>query len=155
LHLGEIVAAAVESARPSATAKGVQLVLRLGADRDVVAGDAARLTQVAANLLSNAVKFTPQGGAVTVAVSRRGNRVELSVRDTGKGITAELLPHVFDRFRQGDTSDTRVHGGLGLGLAIVRHIVDLHGGGVTAASDGEGRGVTFTVVLPLSRAGAR
>jgi len=151
LHLQEIVAAAVDSARPAASAKDVRLVLRVDDGQDLVAGDAARLTQVATNLLSNAIKFTPPGGAVSVDVARRGNRVVLRVQDTGKGITRELLPLVFERFRQGDTSDTRVHGGLGLGLAIVRHIVDLHGGEVTAESDGEGKGATFSVVLPLMR----
>ena len=155
LHVNEIVTAVVDSARPSAAAKGVGLAVQLAAERDVVAGDAARLTQVVANLLSNAIKFTPRGGDVVVDVARHGHRVVLRVRDTGKGITPELLPFVFERFRQGDTSDTRVHGGLGLGLAIVRHIVDMHGGAVTAESDGEGRGATFTVVLPLLQAGKR
>jgi len=152
LHAHEIVAAGVDSVRPAAEAKGVRVAHRLAADQDMVAGDASRLSQVVANLLSNAIKFTPAGGEVQVTVERHANRVVLRVRDTGKGIAPDLLPHVFERFRQGDTSDTRVHGGLGLGLAIVRHIVDLHGGTVLAESAGEGQGATFTVVLPLMRA---
>lgn len=147
--VNEIVAAVVESAGRAALAKDLRLTVRLADDPVPVHGDAARLTQVLANLLSNALKFTPAGGAVEVDVVRQGTRVNVSVRDTGKGITRELLPHVFERFRQGDTSDTRVHGGLGLGLAIVCHIVDLHGGAAAAESAGEGRGATFTVVLPL------
>jgi hypothetical protein len=149
VHLREIAAAVVDSVWPVAEAKGVRIEPLLGADRDVVAGDPGRLTQIVANLLSNAVKFTPRDGVVRVAVGRQGNRVMLSVSDTGKGIAPELLPHVFERFRQGDTSDTRVHGGLGLGLAIVRHLVELHGGVVVAESAGEGKGATFTVSLPL------
>jgi len=150
IDLGEVVRAVFESARPAAETKGVTLALQVLDEPLVVAGDAGRLTQVVANLVSNAIKFTPLGGAIRVELTRVRSRAVLRVQDTGKGIAAELLPHVFERFRQGDTSDTRVHGGLGLGLAIVRHLVDLHGGSVTAESGGEGRGPVLTVELPLS-----
>jgi CheY-like chemotaxis protein len=115
----------------------------------MVSGDPARLQQVMWNLLSNAIKFTPKGGRVQVRLERVNSHVEIIVTDTGKGIKPEMLPFVFDRFRQADSSTTRGHGGLGLGLAIVRHIVELHGGSVEAYSDGEGQGATFTVKLPL------
>src|SRR5262249_12689749 len=108
-----------------------------------------RLQQVIWNLLSNSIKFTPSGGSVEVALSRDGSMAEISVADSGEGIDKEFLPFVFDRFRQADASITRKHGGLGLGLAIARHLVELHGGAINAASEGEGRGATFTVRLPL------
>ncbi|MEW6271611.1 MAG: ATP-binding protein [Thermodesulfobacteriota bacterium] len=149
VHLREVVAAVVDAVGPVAETKGVRIETVLGAAHDLVAGDTGRLTQIVSNLLSNAVKFTPEGGRVRVAVAREADHAVLRVADTGKGIAAELLPHVFERFRQGDTSDTRVHGGLGLGLAIVRHLVELHGGTVVAESPGEGKGATFTVRLPL------
>ena len=155
LDLGEVVREVFASARPAAETKGVRLALRATDEELIVAGDAGRLTQVAANLVSNAIKFTPGGGDVGLELRRDGSRAVLQVQDTGKGIPPELLPHVFERFRQGDTSDTRIHGGLGLGLAIVRHIVDMHGGLATAASDGENRGATFTVELPLTSARVR
>jgi CheY-like chemotaxis protein/anti-sigma regulatory factor (Ser/Thr protein kinase) len=113
-------------------------------------GDAARLQQVISNLLSNAVKFTPEGGQVLVLLQRNDSRAKVIVTDTGRGIRPEFLPHVFERFRQADGSTTRQHGGLGLGLAIVNHLVELHGGHVSATSEGEGRGATFTVELPLT-----
>jgi signal transduction histidine kinase len=100
------------------------------------------------NLLRNAVKFTPKGGRVDIRLREQASQAELSVSDTGEGISAEFLPYVFDRFRQVDSTTSRAHGGLGLGLAIVRHLVDLHGGTVLAASEGEGKGATFTVQLP-------
>ena len=112
--------------------------------------DPGRLQQVVWNLLSNAVKFTPQGGSVVVRLRRLQSHVEIEVSDTGLGIPPHFLPHVFDRFRQADGSNTRVHGGLGLGLAIVRHLVELHGGTAQAESEGEGQGATFTVSLPLT-----
>ncbi|HEY8517062.1 MAG TPA: ATP-binding protein [Candidatus Binatia bacterium] len=149
VHVREIVAAVVDSVRPVAQAKGVQIDAALGSDHDLVAGDPGRLTQIVANLLSNAVKFSSEGGRVRVSVARLHDRCVLTVSDTGKGIAPDLLPHVFERFRQGDMSDTRVHGGLGLGLAIVRHLVELHAGTVAAQSEGEGKGATFTVSLPL------
>jgi CheY-like chemotaxis protein len=114
-----------------------------------VSGDADRLQQVVWNLLSNAVKFTRSGGLVEVRFQRNNSHVEIVVSDSGEGIKADFLPHVFERFRQADGSTTRAHGGLGLGLAIVRHLVELHGGRVSAASAGEGKGATFTVKLPL------
>ncbi|PPS37571.1 cell wall metabolism sensor histidine kinase WalK, partial [Chroococcidiopsis sp. TS-821] len=112
-------------------------------------GDAARLQQIVWNLLSNAVKFTPNGGRVEGKVKKIASSVQIQVSDTGKGNAAEFLPHVFDYFRQADSSTTRKFGGLGLGLAIVRHLVELHGGTVKADSQGEGKGATFSVTLPL------
>ena len=114
-----------------------------------VAGDAGRLHQVVRNLLSNAIKFTPPGGCVRVRVDHRGGEAALVVSDTGVGIAPAFLPHVFDRFRQADSSMTRAYGGLGLGLAVVRSLVGLHHGSVTAESPGDGAGATFTVRLPL------
>ena len=113
-------------------------------------GDPERLQQVLWNLLSNAVKFTPRGGQVEARLRRREDGLQLEVTDTGEGIPAEFLPHVFERFRQADSSTSRVHGGLGLGLAIVRHLVELHGGTVAAESPGPGQGARFTVTLPQS-----
>jgi CheY-like chemotaxis protein len=127
----------------------------LDTDAGPVAGDPGRLQQVAWNLLSNAVKFTPRGGSVEVSLKRVERDVEFAVRDTGRGIEPAFLPHVFDRFRQADAGTTRVYGGLGLGLAIVRHLVELHGGTVHAHSEGPGTGATFTVTFPLSQARAR
>jgi signal transduction histidine kinase len=114
-----------------------------------VLGDAARLQQVVWNLLTNAIKFTPTGGQVEVELKTINSYTQIQVRDTGKGIKREFIPYVFDTFRQADSSITRTFGGLGLGLAIVRHIVELHGGTVKAESSGEGQGATFTVTLPL------
>jgi CheY-like chemotaxis protein len=119
-----------------------------------VRGDAARLQQVVWNLLSNAIKFTPAGGRVTVRLGAQHGQASIAVADTGVGIRAEFLPHVFERFRQADGSTTRRYGGLGLGLAIVRHLVELHGGEVTVSSAGEGQGACFTVRLPLQEAAA-
>ncbi|MFB2839303.1 ATP-binding protein [Floridanema evergladense] len=115
----------------------------------MVSGDAARLQQVIWNLLSNAIKFTPNGGQVNIWLDRVGNEAEITVRDTGKGIRSDFLPHIFESFRQEDASTTRRYGGLGLGLAIVRQLVEAHGGTITADSPGEGKGATFTVRLPL------
>jgi len=146
------IEAAVEAMRPAAEAKGVALRLLIGPEvdpREAIAGDADRLQQVGLNLISNAVKFTPPGGHVEVAVSRQPEGFKVRVTDTGKGISAQFLRHVFDRFRQDDSSSTRAHRGLGIGLAIVQHIVELHGGKVAAESPGLNRGATFTVTLPL------
>ncbi len=143
-----VVGAAVEALRRDAEAKGVALDVVLEPGAAVVNGDPVRLAQVVANLVSNAIKFTPAGGRVALELARRAGELVVTVRDTGAGIEAALLPHVFDRFRQGQRG--RGEGGLGLGLAIVRHIVTLHGGAVTAHSDGPGRGAVFTVTLPLS-----
>ncbi|HEY9285254.1 MAG TPA: PAS domain S-box protein [Pyrinomonadaceae bacterium] len=142
--------AAVESVRPAAEAKGVRLQKVIDTGVETVMGDPARLQQVVWNLLTNAVKFTPRGGRVQVRLERVNSHVEIAVADTGAGIAPEFLPHVFERFRQADQRTTRRHGGLGLGLAIVRHLVELHGGAVRADSGGKGAGSTFTVSLPVS-----
>jgi NO-binding membrane sensor protein with MHYT domain/CheY-like chemotaxis protein/two-component sensor histidine kinase len=144
-----IVEAAVEAARPAAFAKQVEIRTAFARDARVRA-DAGRLQQVAWNLLTNAVKFTPAGGHVDVSVSVEDGQAVIRVQDTGAGIAADFLPHVFERFRQADASTTRRHGGLGLGLAIVQQLVHLHAGEVIASSDGPGRGATFTVRLPLA-----
>jgi len=149
LDLAAIIDAALDSLRPAAEAKEIRLAAILDTHASPVSGDANRLQQVVWNLLANAVKFTPKNGHIQVRLERVDSHVEIVVADTGQGIRADLLPYVFDRFRQGDSTSTRLHGGLGLGLAIVRHLVELHGGRVTAESDGEDRGATFTVKLPL------
>jgi signal transduction histidine kinase/ActR/RegA family two-component response regulator len=140
----------VDALRPGAEAKGVRLESRLESPGAVVSGDPDRLRQVIWNLLANAVKFTPAGGRVEISVARVRSHLELRVSDTGQGIHPDLLPHVFDRLRQGDSTSTRAHGGVGIGLALVRHLVELHGGAVRARSPGEGQGATFTVTLPLT-----
>src|ERR1700722_12916748 len=150
VSFASIVEAAVDSAMPSADAKGVRLKAILGANPDIVSADGARLQQGVWNLLTNAIKFTPKGVQVQVLLQRVNSHLELSVSDTGVAIPANYLPHVFVRFSQKDTSTTRVFGGLGLGLAICKQLVELHGGVITAASEGEGSGATFTVQLPLS-----
>jgi PAS domain S-box-containing protein len=143
------IEAAIEALHPAAEAKGVRLQKVMDTGVSSIAGDPARLQQVVWNLLSNAIKFTPRGGRVQVRFERIDSHVEIAVSDTGQGISKKFLPHVFDRFRQADQSTTREYGGLGLGLAIVRHLVELHGGTVRAESHGEGKGATFTVMLPL------
>ena len=145
-----VVEAAVDSAMPSAEAKGIRLKAIFGAGRDIVSADGARLQQVVWNLLTNAIKFTPKGGQVQVLLQRVNSHLELSVSDTGIGIPANYLPHVFDRFSQKDSSTTRAYGGLGLGLAICKQLVELHAGSIRVASEGEGKGATFLVHLPLS-----
>jgi CheY-like chemotaxis protein/two-component sensor histidine kinase len=152
--LESIAEAALDAVRPAADAKGIALDAALEPGV-VVTGDPDRLQQVLWNLVSNAVKFTPRGGRVEVSLGRAGDHAQVTVRDTGVGIRLDFLPFVFDRFRQADASPTRVHGGLGLGLAIVRHLVELHGGSVEAASEGEGRGATFAVRLPLAPGDAK
>jgi PAS domain S-box-containing protein len=154
VNLVDVVHAAVEIARPAAAAKQVALYASLDRAVPTVEGDAGRLQQVLTNLLSNAIKFTPQQGAVEVSLVQAGDRVRLAVRDNGVGIAPEFLPHVFERFTQADTSSTRRAGGLGIGLALVRNIVDLHGGQVRAESAGTDRGATFTVELPAFASGA-
>jgi CheY-like chemotaxis protein len=134
--------------RPAADAKGIQIHTVFDPDAGSVAGDAARLQQVVWNLLMNAVKFTPHGGEVFTLLQRVDAQVQILIKDTGQGIAPELLPHVFERFRQADSSSTRPHSGLGLGLALVKHLVELQGGTVAAESAGVGRGATFTVMLP-------
>lgn len=150
IKLAPVIAAAAESVRPAAEVKGIRLVVELDKTAPPVAGDAERLQQVVWNLLSNAIKFTPQGGEVQVDLSRHNGTAEIVVRDTGQGIAPDFLPYIFERFRQADTSSTRTHGGLGLGLTIVRHLVELHGGAVVAESAGIGHGAVFTVRLPLT-----
>lgn len=149
VDLASVVHAAVQGARPGAEAQGVRLEVEFHDIDAHVEGDESRLQQVMGNLLSNAIKFTPKGGRVDVGLERVGSRAHVTVRDTGIGISARALPEVFDRFRQVDTSLTRRYGGLGLGLAIVRNLVELHRGTVTAESAGEGSGATFRVTLPL------
>jgi PAS domain S-box-containing protein len=149
VELVRVVAAAADSIRPAAEAKGLDLSVDLGAPAGRVAADFGRLQQVCWNLLSNAVKFTPRGGRVEARVRSDGAHAEIVVSDTGVGISPEFLPHVFERFRQADASTTRTHGGLGVGLSLVRHLTELHGGEVRAESRGAGRGATFTVRLPL------
>ncbi len=149
-----VVRAALDVVKFSAESKGVAIVTALGAESIPLIGDPDRLQQVVWNLLSNAVKFTPKRGRVEVHVRRVDSRVSIQVRDTGEGITPEFLPHVFERFRQADSSFKRAHGGLGLGLALVKHLVDLHGGEVRAESEGSGRGAVFTVTLPVLAASA-
>jgi signal transduction histidine kinase/CheY-like chemotaxis protein len=149
LDLTDVIGASIEIVRPAADAKGVRLERVLDSEAGHVSGDADRLQQVIWNLLSNAVKFTPRGGKVLVRLERVNSHCELTVADTGEGISPKFLPFVFDRFSQADSSSTRSHAGLGLGLGIVRHLVELHGGTVQAFSPGEGQGATFAVRLPL------
>ncbi|MEN9937602.1 MAG: hypothetical protein RLZZ387_4181 [Chloroflexota bacterium] len=150
ISLITVVHAAFDTVRPTVEAKGLDLQVELDPEAGAVVGDASRLQQVVWNLLSNATKFTPAGGSIIVRLARAGNTAELSVCDSGQGIGREFLPFVFDRFRQADSSSQRSYGGLGLGLAIVRHLVELHGGTVEATSAGMGQGATFTVRLPLA-----
>jgi CheY-like chemotaxis protein len=155
VDLVSVIEAAAEVVRVDAQARGVTLNSILDSDVGLVFGDAARLQQIVWNLLSNAVKFTPRGGSVTVRLTGKDGRAAIIVKDTGIGIKPEFLPHVFELFRQADSSTTRSFEGLGLGLAIVSHLTTLHDGSVRAESDGEGRGATFTVSLPLMQASAK
>lgn len=152
LDFAATVRTVVEGHRPAASKKEISLVTSGVQSQAVVSGDARRLQQVVSNLIGNALKFTPQGGRIEVALTRIGTLVELSVTDNGIGVKPELLPQLFDRFMQSDTSRTREYGGLGLGLSIVKHLVAAHGGTVTASSEGEGRGTRLTVRLPLVQA---
>lgn len=155
VRLAPIIEGAVDTVRPAAEAKGLVIDVDVDHEADAVDGDPDRLHQVVNNLLSNAIKFTPNGGRVAVCFLTDGSEGHVSVTDSGKGIPADVLPLIFERFRQGDSAITRAHGGLGLGLAIVRHLVERHGGRVRAESAGENEGATFTVTLPLSRVGVR
>jgi CheY-like chemotaxis protein/anti-sigma regulatory factor (Ser/Thr protein kinase) len=148
VDLPSVVLAAVDAVRPAVRAREIELSVSLGSVGREVWGDPDRLQQVVWNLLSNAVKFTPPSGRIDLSVYETGGAVQIVVADSGAGLDAAFLPHVFERFRQADSSTTRTQGGLGLGLAIVRHLVDLHGGTVTVESDGPGKGSTFTVTLP-------
>jgi CheY-like chemotaxis protein len=155
VDLPAIVNAAIDGFRPSLEAKKLKLEVRVDPITSVPSGDAGRLQQVVTNLLSNAVKFTPAGGSIQVAVSQPNpHSARITVKDTGAGIPKSFLPHLFERYRQADSSATRGQGGLGIGLAIVKSLVEAHGGSVTASSEGEGKGSTLTVVLPLLTASA-
>jgi PAS domain S-box-containing protein len=147
---GKIIESAIESARPAAEAKAIRLQMLLDPQAGPVSGDPNRLQQVIWNLISNAIKFTPKNGRVQVRLERINSHIEISISDTGQGISAEFLPYVFERFRQSDSTTSRRHGGLGLGLSIVRQLVEMHGGSVSVASPGEGQGATFVVTLPLA-----
>ncbi len=149
VELSGVIEAAIDAVRHAAEAKNIQIFSVLERNAGLVMGEAVRLQQVVWNLLSNAVKFTPHNGRVEVELKPAGKKLKLTVRDTGEGMDAEFLPHMFERFRQADTSSKRVHGGLGLGLSIVSSLVTMHGGEVQAASDGKGKGAIFTVTLPL------
>jgi PAS domain S-box-containing protein len=151
-QFGSVLEAALQVVRPAADAKSIRLESSIDPGAGPVTGDPDRLQQVFWNLLSNAVKFTPKGGRVQVSSRQANSHVEVVVTDDGKGIDRNLLPLIFDRFRQGDSSTAREHGGLGLGLAIVRHLVELHGGVVTARSEGEGKGAEFVVEIPIAHA---
>jgi len=156
VNLQSVIEAAVDAVRPSIAAKGINLQLDFARIDGVPTGDAERLQQVIWNLLSNSVKFTPSGGSITIRADQpQRNAARISVTDTGQGISRKLLPVIFERFRQGDSSTTRSYGGLGLGLAIVKNIVELHGGSVAAESSGEGRGATFTITLPVTTSSAQ
>jgi signal transduction histidine kinase len=148
LEIALTVRMAVEAVRPAADAKALGLHVDIAQDIPVIEGDADRFQQMVWNLLSNAVKFTPRGGSVNLDVSCDASSVAIRVSDTGEGIAPAFLPHIFERFRQGDTGTTRRHGGLGLGLAIVKHLAELHGGSIEARSDGPGNGATFVLRLP-------
>ncbi|WP_335158870.1 ATP-binding response regulator [Nostoc sp.] len=149
VDLSAVVEVALDTVRLAAQAKSIQLKTKLESDIGQVLGDPSRLQQVVWNLLSNAVKFTESGGEVEVRLERVGTQAQIQVSDTGKGINPQFLPHVFDYFRQADNTTTRTFGGLGLGLAIAHQIVELHGGTIQAESEGDDKGATFTVLLPI------
>jgi PAS domain S-box-containing protein len=152
MQLPTVIHAAVEVVRPTAEGRQITLVTKLDPSIDTMLGDPTRVQQIIWNLLANAVKFAPQGGRVELELERKGAEAVISVKDNGLGISPEFLPYVFERFRQADGKTTRAHGGLGLGLAIVRHLAEMHGGTVFASSEGEGKGSTFTVTFPLATA---
>jgi PAS domain S-box-containing protein len=154
IEIAKVVEAAAESIAPVAEGKGVNFKTTLAPEAGMVLGDPDRLQQAIWNLLTNAVKFTPEGGHVELRLTRVNSQIEIAVIDDGPGITPDFLPHVFDRFRQKDATSARQHGGLGLGLAIVRHLAELHGGSVRVESEGESRGTTFTITLPVATAHA-
>jgi CheY-like chemotaxis protein/two-component sensor histidine kinase len=150
VDLNMVISAALETVRLAAEAKSLQIQTTFSPSQGMVIGDSGRLQQVIWNLLSNAVKFTPQGGQITVRLTQSGTHAQIQVTDTGKGINPDFLPYVFEHFRQEDGATTRKFGGLGLGLAIVRQVVEMHGGTVTVDSPGIGLGATFTVQIPLA-----
>lgn len=145
-----MVETALTAVAPSAEAKNIRINKKLDDDIGTVLGDLSRLQQVVWNLLTNAVKFTDRDGEIDIRLERAGSQIAISIRDTGQGIQPELLPHIFERFRQGDSSTSRGHRGLGLGLAIAKHLVEMHGGTIRAESEGQGKGATFTVTLPVA-----
>jgi CheY-like chemotaxis protein len=145
-----VVDAAVEAVAGATADKRLRVTRTVAPDLPIVEADPNRLQQILGNLLSNAIKFTPEGGAIDITLATAGPSVRITVSDTGEGLLPEIAPHIFDRFRQGDSTITRQYGGLGLGLAIVRHIVELHGGTVQASSEGPGLGTTVTVRLPVA-----
>ncbi|MDQ3120790.1 MAG: ATP-binding protein [Verrucomicrobiota bacterium] len=155
LNPADLVTAAIEAIRPSANLKGITIETAMESENLLIDADAMRLQQVVLNLLTNAVKFTPLGGRIAVRVGRDRAFASVEVSDTGKGIEPELLPHIFERFRQGDSSSTRHHGGLGLGLTIAHQLVVMHGGRIEVQSEGEGKGSRFTVLLPIVALHAR
>jgi CheY-like chemotaxis protein len=150
IEIEQIFQAAVDVVRPSAMAKRIALQVESDGQSSMIFGDGNRVHQILWNLLSNAVKFTDSGGRVDARLMRLGDRIEISISDTGIGIEPEFLPHVFDRFRQADSSSTRRYSGLGLGLAIVRYLAEAHGGTVSAYSPGKGQGSTFKVTFPVA-----
>lgn len=150
VDISSVINAAIDSVQLAIDSKDIRLAVTLDPSARHTVGDSNRLQQVVWNLLANAIKFTPTGGSIEIKVSRAGNNLQIRVSDTGQGINPEFFPFIFDRFRQADGTTTRQHGGLGLGLAIVRHLIELHGGTITASSDGEGLGATFTIRLPLA-----
>jgi two-component system, chemotaxis family, CheB/CheR fusion protein len=155
VDLAEVINAAVDAIRPAADAKGIEVVTSFNQRAGLVAGEAVRLQQVFWNLLTNAIKFTPNDGRVEVQLKPAGKHVTVVVSDTGAGIPSDFLPHIFERFQQADTSERRTHGGLGLGLSIVRNLVEMHGGSVTAESEGDGQGASFTVIIPILTVSSR
>jgi signal transduction histidine kinase len=154
INAADVIHDAVSVVQPAADAKTIRLDVVIDPDAGTMTVDPDRLQQIVWNLLTNAIKFTPAGGGVVISLQRSADRIDIVVRDTGQGIAADFLPYVFERFRQRDSGSQRRHGGLGLGLAIVRHLVELHGGTVTAESAGEGHGAVFRVNLPVRRAAA-
>jgi len=155
VDLAEVINAAIDSVQLAADAKEIHLAVALDPSARHTIGDANRLQQVVWNLLANAIKFTPANGGIEVKVERAGRYAQLCVSDSGQGINAQFLPFIFDRFRQADGTSTRQHGGLGLGLAIVRQLVELHGGTIKAESEGDGKGASFIIKLPLAPARKR
>src|SRR5690349_19625802 len=152
IELEPVVAAALDTIKPATDAKNIELHVLLDSSTGTILGDPNRLQQVVWNLLTNAIKFTQRGGRVEVRLERVDASARITVSDTGEGISEDFLPYIFDRFRQADSTFTRLHGGLGLGLAIVRHLVEMHGGSVSADSPGKGEGATFSVWFPVSTA---
>jgi signal transduction histidine kinase len=148
VDIGATLLATIHGLKPAADAKSIQLIGAVASPRVEILGDVNRLQQVLWNLLHNAIKFTPNGGRVELSVARDDSQVQITVRDTGRGISHAFLPHVFERFRQENSSYTREFSGLGLGLSIARHLVEAHGGTIEATSEGDGRGATFTIRLP-------